>query len=105
MATTLNAREVYQVLKDIALEVRQITRLSPGDGGVVHVHVDGWTISLHNEGHELDLCTACTAADGRSADAQSWQRFGTDPVHLLSRWEHEQLQRLLSTADAHSVPT
>lgn len=96
MEATLSAREVYQVLKDIALDVRQITRLTQGDGGVVHMQVDGWTISLHNESNELDLCTACTAADGRRADAHSWQRFGTDPVHLLSRWEHEQLQRLLS---------
>ena len=35
--------------------------------------------------------------DGRVGTLELWQRYGTDPVGLLSSWEHEQLERLLSS--------
>ena len=96
----LTAREVYQVLKDVALGVRSMTRACEQTGyepasGKVQVAVEGWHITLYCLAGELEACEACTSPDGRQGSAALWQRFGTDPVHLLSRWEHEQLERLL----------
>ena len=34
--------------------------------------------------------------DGREGALDSWQRYGTDPVSLLSTWELAQIERLLT---------
>ncbi|MEN0106501.1 MAG: hypothetical protein AAGC84_08755 [Pseudomonas sp.] len=96
----LRAREAYQLLKDIAMGERQLTRAgaqgwTDNDCGVVPLQVDGWQLSLFNEEGELGYCAACIAPDGRLGTQESWGRFGNDPVQLLSRWEREQLERLL----------
>lgn len=97
----LTAREVYQVLKDAALGVRTLRRMDPPacdepGSGVVYVDIDGWQLTFH-VGHEtVERCDSCTSDDGRSALQEDWQRFGTNPVDLLSQWEHEQLYRQLT---------
>jgi hypothetical protein len=100
MPNSLSAREAYQLLKDIALGLRVMTRVgeqrwSTSHCGPMPIDVDGWRLTLFNEGGEPGYCVECTAPDGRSASVQRWGRHGTDPVQLLSRWEREQLERLL----------
>ncbi|OLF54732.1 hypothetical protein [Pseudomonas chlororaphis] len=96
----LTAREVCQVLRDLALGTRtpgpsshRVQRADHSDQ--VLFETDGWTLTLVNHGQTLSHCEACRAPDGRSETLDAWQRYGTDPVKLLSIWEHEQLQRLL----------
>jgi len=62
----------------------------------VVVDVDGWVITLINDCDTLGYCAACITPDGRIGSLETWQRFGTDPVSFLSKWEHDQLERLLS---------
>ncbi len=96
----LSAREVYQLLKDVALGVRSISR---GGGpawrelefGAFTVNVESWQLTVFNESGDLDHCVGCTAPDGRTVNEETWARYGTDPIHLLSRWEREQLERQL----------
>ncbi|WP_429385987.1 DUF7693 family protein [Pseudomonas sp. YL-218 TE3947] len=38
----------------------------------------------------------CRTPDCRVGTVEDWQRYGTDPVELLSGWEREQLERLLN---------
>ncbi|GAA6131680.1 DUF7693 family protein [Halopseudomonas sabulinigri] len=100
-ARALQAREVYQVLKDIALEQRRVIGKTPrawGDvaSGEVAVEVDGYRLRLRKEAGELDYCIACTATDGRSADMHCWAGAGTDPLELLSVWERARLIELLA---------
>ncbi|WP_456237009.1 DUF7693 family protein [Aquipseudomonas ullengensis] len=97
----LSAREVYQLLRDVALGTRVLdTSCSQCHDGQIAVLIDGWRLTLCTDGTALGYCAECQAPDGRAAGADTWQRFGTDPVQLLSRWEHEQLERLLRTAVA-----
>jgi hypothetical protein len=44
-----------------------------------------------------DACTTeqARAPDGRG-DVATWQRYGTNPVDLLSTWELAQIERLLA---------
>lgn len=98
--TRLHAREVYQVLKDLALGLRQVYAQQPQrwqdvTTGAVQVGVDGYTLTLFKDAGVLDYCAACEAADGRRADVYSWAGAGTDPLELLSVWERTQLERLL----------
>lgn len=97
---SLSAREVYQLLKDIALGVRLMRRgteqgWSQDHRGDVELAVDGWRLTLYNEFGHLDHCSACTSADGRQGAPEAWARFGTDPTQLLSQWERSQLEALL----------
>ena len=96
----LTAREVYQLLKDIALETRTFSRLSSTQAAQIDIEVDGWQLSLISEGHKLSHCHTCRSPEGRLGSADTWQRYGTDPVKLLSIWEHAQLQRLLKLSTA-----
>lgn len=93
--TDLTAREVYQVLKNAALGVQALHVLRDSRPGEMKIDVEGWTLTLISEDNKLSHCQACESQDGRSASVDSWQRYGTDPIKLLSIWEHEQLQRLL----------
>lgn len=96
----LTAREVYQVLKDVALGTRTMTRtssqLSEIYNGLMPVEIDGWHLTLFNDGGTLDYCGDCRTPDGRVGTVEDWQRYGTDPVELLSGWERKQLERLLN---------
>lgn len=98
--TALTAREACQVLRDIALGERIMRRLGDQSWrtiycGLMTVEVDGWVITFCNDCDSLDYCDSCYSPDGRAYLFDSSQRFGTDPVELLSTWEHAQLERLL----------
>lgn len=97
--STLDAREVYQLLKDVALGVRQMstggTSWNELYCGNVLISIDGWKLTLYNDCGELDYCEACVSPDGRVGTFESWSRFGTDPVELLSQWEHSQVEAKL----------
>ncbi|MFS2067511.1 hypothetical protein ACEN9D_01925 [Pseudomonas sp. CT11-2] len=97
----LTAREVYQVLKDVALGTRIMRRTSNQSlcelyNDLMTVEIDGWRLTLFNDGGTLDYCEDCRSPDGRIGSLEDWQRYGTDPVELLSGWEREQLERLLN---------
>ncbi|WP_297838061.1 hypothetical protein [Pseudomonas sp.] len=96
----VTAREVYQVLRDIALQTKTMHRIdnqpwADSHTGPVVVEVDGWGITLIIDCDTLSYCAACTTPDGRIGSLKTWPRFGTDPVSFLSQWEHDQLERLL----------
>jgi hypothetical protein len=93
-ATAVSARETYQLLKDVALGIRPLVRLEANDEAVV-VDIDGWAVTLLTKGQALVYCQSCIAPDGRQGSLDSWQRYGTNPVNLLSTWEQAQLEGLL----------
>ncbi len=96
-SNVLSAREVYQLLKDIALGVRVARRAADEiSSGGISILVDGWHLTLSKEDGQLDHCAECVAPDGRASSIDSWHRHGSDPLQLLSRWEREELERLLS---------
>ncbi|NWA24957.1 hypothetical protein HX870_29705 [Pseudomonas gingeri] len=102
-AQPLTARETYQVLRDIALGVRTMHRLGTQSWAEIYcgqmtVETDGWVITLYNDCDTLDYCDSCYSPDGRVYIFDSMQRFGTDPIELLSTWEYAQLEKLLSAA-------
>jgi len=92
----LTAREVCQILRDAALEVRPLRRIQePCEPGQVSVNIEGWRLTLDFDGKRLHHCQHCLSPDGREGTLEAW-RFGTDPVSLLSTWELAQIERLLS---------
>lgn len=99
--TGLTARDVYQLLKDIALETRSLNKVNRKTSGQIEVEADGWHLTLVSEDDRLSHCQVCQSPDQRRGTADAWQRYGTDPVKLLSTWEHEQLQRLLGLSPDH----
>ncbi|MHC8376438.1 DUF7693 family protein [Pseudomonas sp. MDT1-16] len=97
----LTSREVYQFLKDVALGIRIMRRTSSQSlseiyNGHIPVAIDGWYLTLFNDGGALNYCEDCRAPDGRVGSLETWPRYGTDPVDLLSGWERDQLERLLN---------
>lgn len=97
----LTARDVYQILKDVALGTRVMQKSSIQSGSEIHrglvpVEVDGWQLMLFNDCGSLDYCELCKSPDGRVGSLETWRRYGTDPVELLSGWEREQLECLLA---------
>jgi hypothetical protein len=99
----LTARDVYQVLKDVALGTRIMHRASLQTwnevyNGLMTVEIDGWLLTLFNDGGTLDYCEDCRSPGGRVGTVEDWQRYGTDPVELLSGREREQLERLLNAS-------
>lgn len=100
-AKALTAREAYQVLRDLALEVRTMRRVTPQSWaelycGSMTVEADGWVLTFYNDCGTLDYCASCYSPDGHAYVFDSRQSYGTDPIQLLSTWEHAQLERLLS---------
>lgn len=91
----LTAREVYQLLRDAALDIRPVRRLNAGPEQV-QVDIEGWHLTLDVDGNRLRHCQRCQSPDGREGVFDSWQRYGTDPVSLLSTWELGQIERLLA---------
>nr|WP_168232630.1 hypothetical protein [Pseudomonas veronii] len=65
--------------------------------GHFQINVDEWQITIYNDCDQLDYCEQCISPDGRRWSFNSGGRFGTDPVALLSTWEHKTLERLLKT--------
>ncbi|MEO6679916.1 MAG: hypothetical protein ABIO21_21445 [Pseudomonas sp.] len=93
----LTAREVCQLLRDAALGVQTLQRLDPpGAPGHVKIDIEGWRLILDLDEQRLRHCQGCQSPDGREGVFESWQRYGTDPVSLLSTWELAQIERLLA---------
>lgn len=93
---TLLPREVYQQLRDAAMGVRTLQKLDAGlIGERVWVEIEGWKLLLDFDGKRLHHCEQCTHPDGRQGSLATWQRYGTDPVSLLSTWEMAQIEQLL----------
>ncbi|MDD0974636.1 DUF7693 family protein [Pseudomonas fontis] len=92
----LSARETYQCLRDAAMGTHTLQRLDlrcpPGH---VVVDIEGWQLTLDFSGEQLHHCQHCRCPDGRQGSLDTWQRYGTDPVSLLSTWELAQLEKLL----------
>ena len=63
--------------------------------GMFMVDIDGWSITIFNDCGELDYCEAYVTPDGRRWSFDSGDRYGTDPIALLSTWEHQTLENLL----------
>jgi len=100
-AKSLTARETCQVLRDIAFSVRTMRRLGEKSWtdiycGMVTVEVDGWVITFYNDCDSLGYCDSSYCPDGRAYLFDSSKQFGTDPVELLSTWEHRQLEQMLA---------
>jgi hypothetical protein len=97
---SLTAREVAQVLREVVFGRSTMTRScvqtwSEIYAGHFHVNVNGWQISIYTDCDDLDYCEECVAPDGRRWAFDSGDRFGTDPIALLSTWEHQTLERML----------
>ena len=97
---SLSLREVCQVLREVVFERRAMTKVGAQTWNEVYachfiVDVEGWRITLYNDCDELDYCEECISPDGRQWSFGIGDRMGTDPVALLSTWEHQTLERLL----------
>jgi hypothetical protein len=100
MPAFLTAREVCQRLRDAALEVVALRRIAePCGPNLVAVDLEGWRLVLDYEGQRLHHCEHARSSDGREGLLETWQRYGTDPVSLLSTWELAQIERLLLRCD------
>jgi len=100
---SLAPREVYQILRDIALGIRDLQRVSEPRWaemacGSMTVQADRWMLTLCNEEGSLDHCIHCSSPDGRAYQFDTHHPYGTNPVSLMSTWEHAQLLRLLGAA-------
>ncbi|MEN5028120.1 hypothetical protein [Pseudomonas sp. Ps21-P2] len=100
-AKPLSARDTCQVLRDIALGIRMMRRVGGNaqvdiDSGLMTVEADGWLITFYKEHNALDHCDRCLSPEGRVYLFDARQRYGTDPLELLSTWERGQLETLLS---------
>ena len=96
----LSAREVCQVLREVTFERRTMTKVSQACWDEIYaghfvVSVEGWRISIYNDCDTLDYCEECVSPEGRRWSFSAGDRFGTDPIALLSTWEHQTLERLL----------
>lgn len=96
----LSAREVCQVLREVTFGRRRMTRLGEASwdeiyAGHFHVDIDGWWLSIYNDCGELDYCEECRCPDGRRWSFDSGDRFGTDPIALLSIREHRTIEGML----------
>ena len=92
---TLTAREVYQPLRDAAQGICTFKRVDDACESV-WVDIDGWRLTLDVDAGHLRHCLHGQSPDGREYAFDSGQRFGTDPVSLLSTWELAQIERLLA---------
>lgn len=98
----LSAREVSQVLREAIFGRSIMSKVGHESwdeiyAGHFQVSVEGWHISIYNDCDTLDHCEECISLDGRRWSFDSGDRFGTDPIALLSTWEHQTLERLLKT--------
>jgi len=96
----LTAREVCQVLRDAILGRRVMVRVSGETwdelyAGMFMVDIGGWSITIFNDCDELDYCEGCVSPNGRPWSFDSGDRFGTDPIALLSVWERQKLENQL----------
>jgi hypothetical protein len=96
MSAFLSAREVCQRLREAALGVLSFKVCqAPTEPGLVAVDIEGWRLLLDFEGGRLHHCEYAFSGTGQEGSLERWQRFGTDPVSLLSTWELAQIEQLL----------
>ncbi|WP_313065013.1 hypothetical protein [Pseudomonas sp.] len=98
----ISAREVCQLLREVIFERRSMTRVGKTSWDEIYaghfvVSIEGWRISIYNDCDTLEYCEQCVSPDGRRWSFESGDRFGTDPIALLSTWEHQTLEQLLKT--------
>lgn len=96
----LSAREVCQVLRDAIFGRRVMVRAGAQTWGKLYagmfmVDIEGWSITIFNDCDEFDYCEQCVCTDRRSWSFDSGDRYGTDPIALLSTWEQQSLHRML----------
>ncbi|MDR9861121.1 MULTISPECIES: hypothetical protein [Pseudomonas] len=96
MSSLLTAREVCQRLREAALGVLAFSCEARTEAGLVAVHIEGWYLLLDFQGERLHHCEYARNADGHEGALETWQRYGTDPVSLLSTWELAQIEKLLT---------
>lgn len=94
----LTARDVCQVLREAVFGRSTMTKIGSEsweqvDASHFQVNVEGWLITIHTDGDELDYCASCESPDGQRWHFDPGDR--TDPIALLSTWEHESLERML----------
>lgn len=99
----LSAREVCEVLREVTWGRRVMTKVGWQSWDDMHacpvtVDVGGWRLSIYNDCGALGYCQACISPAGRRWSFGSGDRSGTDPVALLSTWEHKTLEGLLKVA-------
>ncbi|MFY1664027.1 DUF7693 family protein [Pseudomonas sp. Pseu.R1] len=97
----LTAREVCQALREVTFGRRTISKVGGHSWDEVYachfiVDVEGWHVTLHNDCDTLDYCEKALCPDGRRWAFDPGDRYGTDPVALLSTWEHQTLERMLN---------
>nr|WP_232099878.1 hypothetical protein [Pseudomonas putida] len=96
--STQTAREVCQVLREVVLGRRTMTKVGSQSWAQLYachfeVDVEGWRITIYNDWDELDYCERCVSPEGRRWEFDLGDR--TDPIALLSTWEHQTLERML----------
>lgn len=96
----LTARVVCQVLRDAIFGRRAMVRVCAQTWDELYadmflVDIERLSITIFNDCDELDYCEACVSTDGWRWSFDSGDRYGTDPIALLSTWEHQTLERLL----------
>lgn len=96
MSSLLTAREVCQRLREAALGVLAFSCKARTEAGLVAVDIEGWYLLLDFQGERLHHCEYARSADGHEGALETWQRYGTDPVSLLSTWELAQIEKLLT---------
>ncbi|MNM34856.1 hypothetical protein D3C81_455160 [compost metagenome] len=94
----LTAREVCQVLREVVFERRTMTKVGSQSWEQLYachseVDVEGWRITIYNDCDELDYCERCVSPEGLHWIFDSGER--TDPIALLSTWEHQCLEQML----------
>lgn len=99
-AAELSAREVSHVLREVIFGRTVMSKVGHESwdeiyAGHFQINVDSWEISIYNDCDQLDYCEKCISPDGRHWSFDSGDRFGTDPIALLSAWEHQMLENLL----------
>lgn len=98
--STLTAREVCQVLREVTFGRRTMTKVGSQTWGDVYachfpVDVDGWRITLSLDCDTLGYCEEALSSAGLVWAFGSGDRYETNPVALLSTWEHQTLERML----------
>lgn len=93
----LTAREVYQQLRDTAQGIHSLLLGQSLGSGLLHITIEGWRMTLDFSDRQLHHCQHCLSPDGREWSLDT-QRYGTDPISLLSTWELAQIERLLLRA-------
>lgn len=96
----LTCREVVQVLRDVALGRLKMTRVGDQSWDEMNAElflarVDNWTLAIFNDADELGYCDWCLDPSGRRWSSDSLSRRSSDPVALLSIWEHSELRRIV----------